>query len=320
MGKRNENSDLKKIKLETGTVYQTEKGGNYYFRYQIRGDRKCVSLKTRNLDEAVRKAKDLVPIVQATSVEVISSHVKVARDLVKKHRELAMDNVWETYSKHPDKATPATMHEELSYESTFNEFRTFIGPKIKQFANVTAEHAAAFSDYLKESGISVSTHNRKIIRLRKIFETLKDYREENPFAAPSLRRKNREEQDIATRRIAFTREEEEQIRQVLDDPQYKLKNKAEIKVVFYIGMYTGQRLKDCVLMQWQNVDLEQRRIFVKQFKTGKEVSIPLAEPLRQLLSEVKAQNLSSTYISPNVAMRYKQKDARGKAWMLILTR
>ena len=71
MGKRNENSDLKKIKLETGTVYQTEKGGNYYFRYQIRGDRKCVSLKTRNFDEAVRKAKDLVPIVQATSVEVI---------------------------------------------------------------------------------------------------------------------------------------------------------------------------------------------------------------------------------------------------------
>ena len=57
MGKRNENSDLKKIKLETGTVYQTEKGGNYYFRYQIRGDRKCVSLKTRNLDEAVRKGQ-----------------------------------------------------------------------------------------------------------------------------------------------------------------------------------------------------------------------------------------------------------------------
>ena len=48
MGKRNENSDLKKIKLETGTVYQTEKGGNYYFfRYQIRGDRKCVK---RRLD------------------------------------------------------------------------------------------------------------------------------------------------------------------------------------------------------------------------------------------------------------------------------
>ena len=311
MGKRNENSDLKKIKLETGTVYQTEKGGNYYFRYQIRGDRKCVSLKPRNFDDAVRKAKDLVPIVQATSVEVISSHVKVARDLVKKHRELAMDKVWETYSKHPDKATPATMHEELSYESTFNEFRTFIGPKIKQFANVTTEHAAAFSDYLKNSGISVSTHNRKIIRLRKIFETLKDYREENPFAAPSLRRKNREEQDIATRRIAFTREEEEQIKQVLDDPKYKIINKPEIKVVFYIGMYTGQRLKDCVLLQWQNVDLQHKRIMVKQFKTGKDVSIPIAPPLYNVLLEAKERQIDS-YVSPSVAQRYKQKNKQGK--------
>ena len=84
MGKRNENSDLKKVKLETGTVYQTKKGGNYYFRYQINGERTCVSLKTCNLDEAVRKAKELQPIVQATSVEVISSHVKVARNLAKK--------------------------------------------------------------------------------------------------------------------------------------------------------------------------------------------------------------------------------------------
>ena len=314
MGKRNENSDLKKIKLETGTVYQTEKGGNYYFRYQIRGDRKCVSLKTRNFDEAVRKAKELQPIVQATSVEVISSHVKVARNLAKKHRMLPVEKVWETYSKHPDKATPATVHEELSYKSTLDEFLSFIGPKIKQFAHITPEHAVNFSVYLKESGISVSTHNRKIIRLRKIFETLKDYREEeNPFAAQSLRRKPREEQDLFVRRVAFTREEEEQIKQVLDAPEYKLKNKEEIKTVFYIGMYTGQRLKDCVLMQWHNVDLEHRRIWVKQFKTGKEVSIPLAEQLFKLLSEVKSQNLSSTYISPNVAVRYKQKDARGKS-------
>ena len=28
-------SELHRIKLETGTVYQTSKSGNYYFRYQI---------------------------------------------------------------------------------------------------------------------------------------------------------------------------------------------------------------------------------------------------------------------------------------------
>ena len=65
MGRRKMDSELHRIKLETGTVYQTSKGGNYYFRYQINGERKCVSLKTANQEEAIRKARELLPIVQA---------------------------------------------------------------------------------------------------------------------------------------------------------------------------------------------------------------------------------------------------------------
>ena len=42
MARKKENSDLHSIKLETGTVYQTEKGGTYYFRYQVNKERKCV--------------------------------------------------------------------------------------------------------------------------------------------------------------------------------------------------------------------------------------------------------------------------------------
>ena len=43
MARKKDNSDLHSIKLETGTVYQTEKGGTYYFRYQVNKERKCVS-------------------------------------------------------------------------------------------------------------------------------------------------------------------------------------------------------------------------------------------------------------------------------------
>ena len=46
MGKRKMDSDLHRIKLETGTVYQISKGGNYYFRYQVKGERKCVTKAT----------------------------------------------------------------------------------------------------------------------------------------------------------------------------------------------------------------------------------------------------------------------------------
>ena len=38
----------KKMKLKIGTVYQKEEGGIYYFRYQVNGARKAISLKTRN--------------------------------------------------------------------------------------------------------------------------------------------------------------------------------------------------------------------------------------------------------------------------------
>lgn len=44
----------KVVKLEIGTIYQKTVNGNYYFRYQINGQRKAVSLKTKNQKEAVK--------------------------------------------------------------------------------------------------------------------------------------------------------------------------------------------------------------------------------------------------------------------------
>ena len=241
MGKRKMDSDLHRIKLETGTVYQTSKGGNYYFRYQVKGERKCVSLKTANQEEAIRKAKALLPTVQATNLEVIATHVKVARKLAAQTKSLPISQIWETYSTHPQRALPATMREQLAYEATLAEFIGTLDRRIKQFSQITEADVIKFADYLRTTQISVSTHNRKIVRLRKIFNTLQEYRDgENPFDLKVLKRKEREEQGVTVRRLAFTREQEEQLREILDDPQVKVLNKEEIKVVFYIGMYTGQ--------------------------------------------------------------------------------
>jgi len=35
------------IKLDIGTIYKKTSKGSYYFRYQINGQRKAVSLKTK---------------------------------------------------------------------------------------------------------------------------------------------------------------------------------------------------------------------------------------------------------------------------------
>ena len=232
MGKRKMDSELYRIKLDTGTVYQTSKGGNYYFRYQVNGERKCISLKTANQDEAIRKAKELLPTVKATNLEVIATHVKVARKLAAQIKSLPVSEIWTTYDNHPQRALPATVREQLSYKATLEEFLRFLGSKITQFSQITENHTIKFADYLRTTQISVSTHNRKIVRLRRIFATLQEYRYDgNPFALKVLMRKEREEQDTAVRRLAFTREQEEQIRAVLDDPKYRIKNKEEIKVI-----------------------------------------------------------------------------------------
>jgi integrase len=76
-------------------------------------------------------------------------------------------------------------------------------------------------------------------------------------------------------------------------------------------MYTGQRLKDCVLIQWQNINLERQRIWVKQFKTGKEVSLPMAPKLYDVLLDAQAWR-TDAYVCPHVAARYKHTDKRGK--------
>ncbi len=131
-----------------------------------------------------------------------------------------------------------------------------------------------------------------------------------PFAS-SLFRREREEQGLGVRRLAFSREQEQRIGEVLDDPHYQVLNKPEIRVVYYLGMYTGQRLKDCVLLQWRSIDLDRRRIWVKQFKTGKEVTIPIADRLLAVLLEAQVWQ-SDDYVCPKVAERYNHLDRNGK--------
>jgi integrase len=302
----------KVVKMEIGTVYQKIVNGSYYFRYQINGQRKAVSLKTKNQKEAIKKAKDMIPIVKATTTDVISAHVKQARGLATKKKVLPLDNAWEVYSNHPERATPATVHEQNSYKSTFTEFLNFVDNDSLDIVNITPEITDSFAQYLRGTEISVATHNRKIKRLRKIFEALKDYRNaDNPFNIKSIRRKAREEQEHIVRRISFSREQESKLLEALDDDSRKVINKPEIKVLYHLGMFTGQRLKDCVLLRWDKVDLNKRKIWVKQFKTGKEVTIPIAPKLLEILIEAKNWK-TAHYVCPNAAMRYNRVDKNGK--------
>ena len=179
-------------------------------------------------------------------------------------------------------------------------------------ADITSKDAQAFAEHLRTLQLAVDTHNRKIKHLRRIFRCLHEYYEgDNPFESAVLFRKAREEQATVMRRQAFTKEQEQKLRNVLADDKYKVMNKPEIRVIYYLGMFTGQRLKDCVLLQWQNVDMEHKKIWVKQFKTGKDVVIPIAKELFEVLTEAQGWK-ENQYVCPKTAARYNKCDQDGK--------
>ena len=307
-----------------GKLRQKIPGGPYYYRLMVANNvRREFSLKTCVFEEAVQKAADLDVIWSAPTQEVAIAQINALKGYSQESKNLPFDEAWRLYEVHPDRAMPHTVSEQNAYRSTFDEFVQFVSkpfPGRKKhtiaggIAEVSPQVCEEFSSYLKTTSLAVDTHNRKIKRLRKIFDCLKEYfAGENPFRSKALLRSEREERGTVVHRQAFTKEQEEQLIAVLsdDDPKHKIMNKDEIRVLYVIGRFTGQRLKDCVLLQWQNIDMSNRRLWVKQFKTGKEVTIPMAPELYTALIEARKWR-TDQYVTPKTAARYNKTNSEGK--------
>ena len=130
---------IQKIKLDLGTVYQKEEGGIYYFRYQVNGARKAISLKTRNQKEALKEANKQIPLLKATSAEIIAAHIKHARGLITPEKNLLLSEAWAVYERSPERATPDTVSEALAYRSTFEEFVNWINDPGKTLRDITSQ-------------------------------------------------------------------------------------------------------------------------------------------------------------------------------------
>ena len=228
-------------------------------------------------------------LLKASSTEIIAAHVKYAKGLAIAEKNILLSQAWSIYSQSPERATPDTVSEELAYQSTFQAFVDWVNNPKTTLREITEKTAADYADFMRKQNIAVSTHNRKIKRIRRIFRVLREYWSgDNPFQSATLLRKEREEREQDVHRLSFSREQEQELRRVLADDKYKVLNKPEIRVIYYLGMFTGQRLKDCVLLRWSKIDLNMQRIWVKQFKTGKEVTIPIAEELNNILMAAQA--------------------------------
>ncbi len=143
------------LRLSVGAIFTKGPGRIYFYRYQLAGRRKTVSLKTANRTEALKQARALIPIIQASPPEIVATHVEYAKKFREIERNLTLPDIWPYYSTHPDRAIPATVNEQLQYQSSLQEFIDYLANPALEIRQITSRTAEEFSDHLKTTGIAV---------------------------------------------------------------------------------------------------------------------------------------------------------------------
>ena len=87
-----------------------------------------------------------------------------------------------------------------------------------------------------------------------------------------------------------------------------------MRTLFFVGIYTGLRLKDCALLKWNAVDLAGGFIRITPEKTKRHkiaVSIPILPPLAEALRAAReSDGDAGGYVMPELAELYQRSGGK----------
>ena len=135
-------------------------------------------MKTADETEAIQRAEKLDSIYAAPNMDVAVAQINAIKGFSKQAQMLSFSEGWEKYEIHPERATPHTVSEQISYKTTYDNFVSFVTAPgkhtvITSVAELNSIIAEEYAAHIRTIPQSVNTHNRKIKRLRKIFNCLK---------------------------------------------------------------------------------------------------------------------------------------------------
>lgn len=311
-------------RTRTGTLLS--KNGKFYLRVMVDGKFLYRNLGTCSRKDAERlKADALVELgVTARNTADVLKHVQEriagteatwaqkeaerqaaaaahAALLVRRQNCPLWADSWQAYvdSERRKKPSAATMKQ---YQYQWGEFANWMHehhPDITRPADVTPAIAA---EYMRDLGktMTVSTKNRHRALLIAVYRTfIRDGRaERNPFEGITHERT----EQLGRREIALP-----MLAKVCDAAQ------GEMKLLFFLGIYTALRLKDCCLLRWEDVDMAHRTITVvpakmRRRKTGRDasVTIPIGPQLYPMLAATPPDHMTG-YVLPETAETYRRR-------------
>lgn len=308
-------------KKGTGFVYQQRVGGNYYFQYTENGKRRTVSLKTQNLREAEKKAKELrADVAELKTKEAYLTKIAMNRKLMKVSA-VKLKNGWKHYLEIPHDDKPNSSAGTLeNYQRNYKEFLIWMGkhyPSIIYISDtINIDIAKEYWQHLKNKGLSPSTLNYKRGSLLLMFRVLQSKTGitsnvwgEVPRAKATKRGANGLDGTRA-KRLAIHFYKCMELLNIFNDPEFKLMNKEQMQTLFTIGIFTGLRLIDAVNLKWENIKTITNGKLIecypqKTLQFGKKVFIPIVPQLQTELDRAKVDN-ESDFIIPSVVERYNK--------------
>jgi integrase len=245
---------------------------------------------------AVFKVADQAAVLESIAGKLDGRRAELARLADEQNPPLAMENAWTVYVASPNR--PDTGPDTLAvYQGQFGQFVRWVKEThagVASLRDVSQDLAEEYAGHLNKIRLSPNTFNKHVRVLELVFRVLKRKGRfvENPWE--SIQRKKLE---TSSRRELTV----EELRRVCQNAT------GEFRVLFAVGVYTGLRLKDCVSLQWGEVDLQRgfiRRVPSKTARRNpKPVIIPIHGSLRAILGAVK-RTQGEEYVLPETGRAY----------------
>ncbi len=292
-----------------GRLYK--RGSIWWVEYFVNGKRFQESLDTDDAQKAESRRREKLGLL-----DVRAEQKKIQRMVARLHEtadqveqaELAAqpsiktDESWQAFLASPQRpdAGQATLRQYKYQWDLFTAWLSQEYPGATSIDLITVTIATEYARWLGGSRKSAGTFNKHIGLCRLVLKVLLYAKEpgRNPFQ--DIQRK-RERQDHRCELPWQT------VCKICDDA------KGEWKTLIFVGIYTGQRLGDCCMLTWGNVDLAQGWIrFVPQKTQSRSyapIQLPILPHLRPMLEKTPLAERSG-YVLPTIAALYSKSRDR----------
>ncbi len=281
------------------------RGKKYYLETTIEGKRIQKSLRTENKQEAQKRAKDLLPNLQAKTKEEITARVAEARKL-SVYNKVPINKAWKLFFSSSLRRRSTSEGTLKNYQRNWKAFNIWLEsafPAVASLSRVDVNIASEYAKHLWGTGISASTYNYHLGSLSTITKVLMHSAGLTENVWNHVARHQAQKQ--GKKRLYLN--DMLKVLEVFSDDEFKPMHKRELEMLFHIGIFTGMRLVDCVLLKWDSISFDKNLISLVPVKTRnshKEIRVPIHHELKKQFIFAGENWGYEDYVLPDIAERY----------------